>query len=77
VLFLTTLRSSERATGCGLISLAVETPNSVVIHVHLTLHSFLSLVAMVVVRLHYQAVEVLHDVFELRLCGYDCFYKER
>jgi hypothetical protein len=32
---------------------------------------------MVVVRLHYQAVEVLHDVFELRLCGYDCFYKER
>jgi hypothetical protein len=32
---------------------------------------------MVVVRLHYQAVEVLNDVFELRLCGYDRFYKER
>jgi hypothetical protein len=43
------------------------------VDIHLTLHSLLCLAATVVVRLHYEVVEVLHNIFELCLSGeYGC-----
>lgn len=42
--------------------------------IHLALHSLVSLIAMVVISLYYEVVEVLHDVFELGFSNEDCFY---
>jgi hypothetical protein len=36
-------------------------------YIHLALHGFICLAAMVIIRLYNEVVEVLHDVFELGL----------
>lgn len=55
--------------------LAPKTRRRPLRHLHLALHSFLRLAAMVIIGLNYEVIEGLHDIFELSFdCHYGCWH---